>query len=125
MCFGFLEESLDTASFVCCVVVAGKVKDLIRVSGFLVYNFNQFYVRQTGGQLKTRIYEYQLAVKWHDPKSLIIRNTDNKWNGTKAKSLATPKTHQALYQSNGSINKHIDLLPAYKPIREQTILTTD
>ena len=93
-------------------------------------NCEKFYVGQTGRKLSTRMHEHQLAVKRHDPLSLISIHADaqlHSFNFSDVTVLDRAMTKggreflEAWHSTSDSINRHIELDNIYLPIRLKEI----
>ena len=83
------------------------------------------YVGQTGRKLATRIHEHELAIKRHDPLSLISVHEDqegHKFDLSRVNIVDQARTRhareflEALHSDANAINKKIDLDTSYYPI---------
>jgi hypothetical protein len=93
-------------------------------------NCDKHYVGQTGRKLSTRVYEHQLAIRRHDPMSMVSLHEDQEghqfnWNNVKILAQAGTKRErefiEAWYSTKNAINKHIDIDPIYQPLRNRTL----
>ncbi|KER32502.1 hypothetical protein T265_01382 [Opisthorchis viverrini] len=84
------------------------------------------YVGQTGRKLLTRITEHKLVTKRHEQFSLISAHEDGEghhfdWNNVRILGQARTKKErefmEAWYSTGGAINRHIEIDPAYQPLR--------
>ncbi|MGL5625122.1 hypothetical protein, partial [Cetobacterium sp.] len=106
-----------------------KVKTMEQTN--VIYKINccdcdKNYVGQTGRRLSTRIHEHKLAIRRHDPLSLMSIHEDqegHKFNLDAAEIVARTSTRhgrefmEAWHSTSRSINKHIQLDSIYRLLR--------
>jgi hypothetical protein len=85
------------------------------------------YCGQTGKKLESRLHEHSLAVKRSDPKSLVAMHSveeGHRFNfvGTKivgnASTQRSREVIEAWNSTDDCLNRHIDLDPAYKSLKD-------
>ena len=88
------------------------------------------YVGQTGRRLSTRLHEHQLAIRRHDPSSLISIHEDaegHHFNLDEVKILARANNRrkrefmEAWHSTSNAINQHIEIEPIYEPLRSREL----